>query len=127
MPNKIASSYLKSRDVDNISKQIALRRQYEAELPQINLRLGELEKAAKLLGKKNVRELMLLKISIGMDSISAEQKERSISFAHCMNAIEGVPVSEQTEQDIADWKQGKKSFISIFEATLKRYGFSGRE
>ncbi|BDF32976.1 hypothetical protein CE91St61_10510 [Lachnospiraceae bacterium] len=109
--------------MDEITEQIARRKQYEVELPKLKARLNELEQAARLLGKHISRRLMLLKLSTGMDSLSAEQKRQSSSFAGAMNAIEGIPVSEHTAQEIAAWQNGNKPFISIFEATLKRYGF----
>ena len=121
---KLTSQYLKSEEVDKITAQIARRKECEAELPKLKARLGELEQAAELLGKNISRQLMLLKLSSGMDSLTAEQKKQSASFAGAMNAVEGIPVSEQTAQDIAAWQNGNKPFLSIFEATLKRYGFS---
>lgn len=121
---KLISQYLKSEEVDEIIERIARRKQCEAELPKLKARLSELEQAAELLGKNISRQLMLLKLSTGMDSLTAEQKRRSSSFAGAMNAVEGIPVSEQTAQDIVDWQNGDKPFLSIFEATLKRYGFS---
>lgn len=121
---KLTSRYLKSEEVDVVTEQIARRKQYETELPRLKARLSELEQAAGLLGKNISRQLMLLKISSGMDSLTAEQKRRSASFAGAMNAVEGIPVSEQTARDIAAWQNGSKPFLSIFEATLKRYGFS---
>ena len=57
-----------------------------------------------------------------VDRVS-EQKERCISFADAMNAVEGVPASEQTAKGLADWQNGKTSYLSVFEATLRRYGF----
>ena len=121
---KLTSQYLKSEQVDTFIEQIARRKECEAELPSLKARLSELEQAADLLGKNISRQLMLLKLSTGMDSLTAEQKRRSSSFAVAMNAVEGIPVSEQTARDIAAWQNGNKPFLSIFEATLKRYGFS---
>lgn len=120
---KLISQYLEREEVNEITEQIARRKQYEAELPKLKARLKELEQAARLLGKNINRQLMLLKLSTGMDSLSAEQKRRSSSFAGAMNAVEGIPISEQTAQEIAAWQNGNKPFLSIFEATLKRYGF----
>lgn len=121
---KLTSQYLKREEVDKITEQIARRKKCEAELPKLKVRLRELEQAAGLLGKNISRQLMLLKLSAGMDSLTAEQKRRSSSFAGAMNAVEGIPVSEQTARDIVAWQSGNKPFLSIFEATLKRYGFS---
>jgi hypothetical protein len=117
------SRYLKREETDTVIKQISLRKQYESELPKIKIRLEELEQASRLLDKDLSRELMLLKITAGMDSIDSAQRERSVSFASAMNAIEGIPISNQTEQDISNWKLGNKSFLTIFKFTLRRYGF----
>lgn len=120
---KMTGEYLKKDEVERVSEQIRLRKQYEAELPKLNTRLNELEQAARLIGHGLDRQLLLLKLGVGMDSLSIEQKSRSISFADAMNAIEGVPASEQTAKGLADWQDGKTSYLSVFEATLRRYGF----
>lgn len=120
---KMTGEYLKKDEVDRVSEQIRLRKQYEAELPKLNTRLNELEQAARLIGHGLDRQLLLLKLGAGMDQLSAEQKERCISFADAMNAIEGVPASVQTAKGLADWQDGKTAYLSVFEATLRRYGF----
>lgn len=121
---KMVSAYLKGDEADKVAIGLAERKAMEAELPKILARMTELEQAAKLIGRGVDRRLMLLNISMGMDAMDAEQKKRSVSFADAMNAIEGVPVSEQTSKDIADWQSGKKSYLAVFETVLKRYGFS---
>ena len=120
---KMTGEYLKKDEVDRVYEQIRLRKQYEAELPKLNTRLSELEQATRLIGHGLDRRLLLLKLGAGMDKLSAEQKERCISFADAMNAIEGVPASEQTAKGLTDWRNGKMSYLSVFEATLRRYGF----
>ncbi len=121
---KLTSSYLKADEADKVRSQLAQRKQYEAELPEIQKRMKELEQAAKLIGVGMDRALMLLKISTGMDLLEQEQKAKSIAFANSMNAVEGVPVSEQTAAEISLWQNGQKSFQTVFSATLKRYGFA---
>lgn len=120
---KITSKYLKENEVDMIKQQVALSKKYNAELPKIEVRLKELEQAAKLIDKSIARHLALLKLSCGMDSLSSVQKERSASFANALNAIEGVYASKTTEHNIDKWKTGDASFISIFQSTLNMYGF----
>lgn len=120
---KITSKYLKENEVDIIKEQVELCRKYKAELPKIEVRLKELEQAAKLIDKNIARYLTLLKLSCGMDSLSNVQKERSASFANALNAIEGVYISKTTEKNIDKWKTGDASFISIFQSTLNMYGF----
>ena len=120
---KMTGIYLKKDEVDRVSEQLRWRKQYEAELPTVNSRLSELEQAARLIGHGLDRRLLLQKLGAGMDMLSADQKGRCISFADAMNAIEGVPASAQTSKGLADWQAGKTSYLSVFEATLRRYGF----
>lgn len=121
---KMVSVYLKGDEADKVSVQLSRRKAVESELPEIDARLAELEQAAGLIGKGVDRKLMLLKISLGMDAMTTEQKRNCVSFANAMNAIEGVCVSEQTSRDISDWENGKKSYLAVFETVLRRYGFS---
>lgn len=123
LSGKLTSRYLKADEVTVVTKQITLRKRYEAELPQITARLGELEQAAHLMDKNISRGLLRLRISAGMDGISTSQKELSFSFASAMNAIEGVPITGEAAQEIARWQDGYSTFLSAFESTLKRYGF----
>ena len=58
-----------------------------------------------------------------MDNISADEKEKRISFSDAMTSIEGVPVSDKVKTDLANWKKGNITFLSVFEQTLRRYGF----
>ncbi len=120
---KVKSRYLKEDEIEDIVSQIELAKRYKLEIPIIKNRLLELEKAAKLIDKKSSRELMLLKLSANMDFLTDEQKDKSISFANAMNSIEGVSISETTENKIDDWKNGDKQFVNLFNETLKMYGF----
>lgn len=120
---KITSKYLKENEVDTIKEQVERCKKYKVELPKIEERLKELEQAAKLIDKSIARNLTLLKLSCGMDSLSSVQKERSASFANALNAIEGVNASKTTQQNIDKWISGDESFISIFQSTLSMYGF----
>ena len=40
-----------------------------------------------------------------------------------MTSIEGVPISDRVKNDLANWKNGNITFLSVFEQTLRRYGF----
>lgn len=120
---KLVSRYLKADEIAETTKQLALRKKYESELTQMLLRLGELEQAARLMDKNVSRSLLRLKISTGMDGIDLAQKETSFAFASAMNAIEGVPITSEAARDIARWQDGSSTFLSVFESTLKRYGF----
>lgn len=119
----VESKYIKAEEVEEITNQLSLRKEYEAELPEVLLRLSKIETAAELLDKALLRKLKILKLASGMDSISAEEKEKRISFSEAMTSIEGVPVSDRVKNDLANWKNGNITFLSVFEQTLRRYGF----
>ena len=119
----VESKYIKSKEVEGIAKQLSLRKELEAQLPELSARISDIEAAAELLDKTLLRKLRLLKLSSGMDNMSAAQKEKCISFCDAMTAIEGVSVSDTVKNDLANWKGGNTTFFSVFENTLKRYGF----
>lgn len=119
----VESKYIKAEELDEITSQLSLRKEYEAELPKILIRLADIETAAELLDKALLRKLKMLKLTSGMDSISADEKEKRISFSDAMTSIEGIPVSDIVKNDLANWKNGNITFLSVFEQTLRRYGF----
>ena len=119
----VESKYIKAEEVEELTDQLSLRKEYEAELPEVLLRLSKIETAAELLDKALLRKLKILKLASGMDSISAEEKEKRISFSDAMTSIEGVPISDRVKNDLANWKNGNITFLSVFEQTLRRYGF----
>ena len=119
----VESKYIKAGKAEEIINQLALRKEYEAKLPDVLTRLADIETAAGLLDKALLRKLRLLRLSNGMDDISADEKAKRISFSDAMTSIEGVPMSDTVSKDLEDWKNGDAAFISVFEQTLRRYGF----
>ena len=63
------------------------------------------------------------KLCKGMDALTLEEKERCLSFAEAINAIEGLTISTELKQQLERWKDGETNFYQIFEDTLKRHGF----
>lgn len=123
----VESKYIKAEEVEELTDQLSLRKEYEAELPEVSLRLSKIETAAELLDKALLRKLKILKLASGMDNISTDEKEKRISFSDAMTAIEGVPVSDRVKNDLDNWKNGNITFLSVFEQTLRRYGFITEE
>ena len=119
----VESKYIKAEESEEIKSQLSLRKEYEEQLPEIILRLADIETAAELLDKALLRKLKMLKLTSGMDSISAYEKEKRNSYSDAMTSIEGVSVSDRVKKDLANWKNGNITFLSVFEQTLKRYGF----
>ena len=74
----------KAEEAEEITKQLSLRKEYEAALPDILIRLADIETAAELLDKALLRKLKMLKLTSGMDSI---RKGNSLFFFVSRNAI----------------------------------------
>lgn len=120
---RVISSYIRSDEVEEVTAKIERRKSIIEELALISERLEQLEQAAKLIDKNLFCHLSVYKLSAGMDELTDAEKEKCSSFGHAMNAIEGVSVSEETDNAINAWKNGNISFLTVFENTLKRYGF----
>ena len=63
------------------------------------------------------------KLCEGMDALTLEEKERCLSFAEAINAIEGLTISTELKQQLEKSKNGETTFYQVFEDTLKKYGF----
>lgn len=120
---RIVGAYIRNDEVEEVTAKIERRKSIIEELALINERLAQLEQAAKLIDKNLLCSLSVYKLSAGMDKLSTEEKEKCSSFGYAMNSIEGVSVSKETDGAINAWKNGNMSFLTVFENTLKRYGF----
>lgn len=69
------------------------------------------------------RKQDLFRLCNGMDELDIHKKEKCLSFSEAMLSIEGIKVSEEAATVLEEWKDGRITFLSIFESTLKRYGF----
>ena len=55
--------------------------------------------------------------------LDSRKKERCLLFAEAINAIEGLTISTELEQQLKKWKNGEIDFYQAFEDALKKYGF----
>ncbi len=70
------------------------------------------------------RKQDLFKLCNGMDELNINIKEKCLSFSEVMLSIEGMKVSNEVTLAFEEWKEGKATYLSIFESTLQRYGFN---
>ena len=63
------------------------------------------------------------KLCESMDALTLEEKERCLLFAEAINAIEGLAISTELEQQLEKWKNGEIAFYQVFEDALRKYGF----
>ncbi len=120
---KITSTYLKTDEAKTAVYELNLRKKYESELPDIEKRISKIKNAVKLLDGSFARKLDMLELCVGMDEMSAAIKSKCLSFADAMTSIEGVPISDSAKNELDKWMNGTATFLSVFESTLKRYGF----
>lgn len=120
---KITGRYIRAEEAETIAAKIERRKEISEQIMKTEERISQLEKAAEIISKDLFCTLMIYKLSSGMDELSEKEKERCSSFGSAMNAVEGVPVSTETNSGITAWKNGSQSFVSLFESTLRRYGF----
>lgn len=124
--DKVTSQFLSNYEADMLKVDINLRKEYEAELVSIRQRTKELEQAAKLISKELYRQLLMIKLCSGMDELSSEGKTDCASFAVAMNAVEGVPASDDTAAYMKAWQNGEMAFSAVFASVMKKYGGSKR-
>ena len=120
--NKVESKYLHKNEVADVEAGIKKRKDYEAEIAKIHLRIKDLEKAAKIISKDLLRKMLLIKICCGMDELSSKEKTDCAAFAVAMNAVEGVPASKETQAELSSWQNGKIPFSAVVSNVLSRYG-----
>ena len=63
------------------------------------------------------------KLCEGMDALTLEEKERCLLFAEAINAIEGLTIRTELEQQLEKWKNGEIAFYQAFEDDLKNMDF----
>ena len=76
-----------------------------------------------MIDTKVYNKLLLLKACMPMEHLTAEERQKASSFAGAMNAVEGVSATKETQNAVEDWIAGEVSFLSVYENTLKKYGF----
>ena len=120
--DKITSRFLSAHEADSFKADINLRKEYEAELLRIRQRIKDLEQAAKLINRDLYRQLLMIKLCIGMDELSGETKAVCASFATAMNAVEGFPASKSTVSNMEAWQNGEMAFSAVFASVINKYG-----
>ena len=120
---KIISKHISSAELSGVRLGLSRRESLERELTVTSERLVNLETASKLVSHDLYKRILLLKACMPMEDLSTDAKVRASSFAEAMNAIEGIPATVEMESNINAWHSGEVTFLSLYEATLKKYGF----
>ena len=120
---RIIGKHISSSELSSVRLGLSKRESLEKELIVIEERLVSIETASKLVSHNLYKRILLLKACMPMEGLSTDAKVRASSFAEAMNAIEGIPATAEMKSNISAWHSGEISFLSLYEATLKKYGF----
>ncbi len=120
---KIVGKHIPFDELSIVRCGLLKRESLEKELIVIEERLVSIEAASKLVSHNLYKRILLLKACMPMEDLSTEAKVRASSFAEAMNAIEGIPATSEMKSNINAWHSGEVTFLSLYEATLKKYGF----
>ena len=120
---KIIGKHISSGELSSVRLGLSRRESLDKELKAVEERLDSIEAASKLISHNLYQRILLLKACMPMENLSTDAKVRASSFAEAMNAIEGIPATSEMKSNINAWHSGEISFLSLYEATLKKYGF----
>ena len=120
---KIVGKHIPFDALSSVRYGLSRRESLEKELIVIEERLVSIEAASKLVSHNLYKRILLLKACMPMEDLSTDAKVRASSFAEAMNAIEGIPATAEMKSNINAWHSGEVTFLSLYEATLKKYGF----
>ena len=120
---RVVGKYISDDEMESIKNGLSRRASLSEKLSVAKARISELEAAAKLIDTKVYNKLLLLKACMPMEHLTVEERQKASSFAGAMNAVEGVRATKETQNAVEDWIAGEVSFLSVYENTLKKYGF----
>ncbi len=120
---KVIGKHISSGELSSVRLGLSKREALEKELTALEERLIGIEAASKLVSHNLYKRILLLKACMPMEKLSADAKVDASRFAEAMNAIEGIPATAEMKANIKAWHSGEISFLSLYEATLKKYGF----
>ena len=120
---RVVGKHIAAGELQRVRRGLSKRASLGKELITIGESLGNIEAASKLVSHDLYKRILLLKACLPMEALSSHEKMRASSFAEAMNAIEGIPATAETKSNITAWHSGAVTFLSLYEATLKKYGF----
>lgn len=120
--DKIVSKYLPDDKTDSMMLQIKLRKAYHAELKNLTKSKKAIESIASKLNRGLLSYFRLLDAAIGMDSLTKKERYESLTFADAMTAVEGVPASRETDNELTLWAESKQTYQDACIHILKQCG-----
>jgi len=120
----LVSEYIRKYDLPNIKAELNERTRLLKRTKEISNSLEKIETAVKTLDAGLHRKIVTFRRCAAMDLLSLEKRRKSSDFSHAMTALEGIPVSIDTEVSLYLWEKGNKSFYDCFMSTLRAYNLA---
>lgn len=118
---KKKTEYLRETEVPEVQSQLARSAKLKQELVRIDTEMNRIERAVEILDYDLSRTFVFLRQCSDMDAMPISKRADALSFARAMTALEGLPVQEDTEQNLVAWSRGEKSFADFYLPALQRY------
>ena len=118
---KLISKYVKDDCLPEVRAALDKRTVLLSRMNEIDGQLEKIESAVAILDENLLRKLIILRRCAVMETMSFEERGKSLAFGSAMTALEGIPASEETEKNLSRWATGDLSFQESFLNTLRAY------
>ena len=118
---KLSSEYVREDHLPRIRAELDERAHALEKIHEIDDRLEKIEAASDILDDSLRRKLTTIRRCAAMELMPVEERRKSLAFGNAMTALEGIPVSEETEKNLSRWANGDLSFQESFMNTLRAY------
>ena len=118
---KLISKYIKDEQLQEVRDELDMRNKLINKVHDIDERLKKIENAASILDIGLSRKLNTLRRCAAMETMPFHEREKSLAFGSAMTALEGIPASDKTVQNLYSWANGNLSFQDSFLETLRTY------
>ena len=118
---KLFSEYIKDDYLPEVRAELDKRGALLSRIHEIDGRLERLEAAADILDHSLRRKLIMLRRCAAMETMTFDERKKSLAFGSAMTALEGIPTSKETEDNLSRWVSGDLSFQECFLRILRTY------
>ena len=118
---KLSSEYVREDHLPLIRAELDERAHMLDKIRKIDGRLKKIEAAADILDNNLRRKLTTIRRCAAVELTPIEERRKALAFGSAMTALEGIPVSEETEKNLLRWASGDVSFQESYLNTLRAY------
>ena len=122
---KLTGEYVREDNLPEVRAELDERAGILGKIRDIDGRLKNIEAAAGILSENLRRKLVMLRRCAAMEMLPPEERLKSLAFGSAMAALEGIPVSEETDKNLSRWANGDLSFQESYINTLRTYHLPG--